>query len=83
MTSESLRRPSRHFAYVDDGAAIYAASFATIRREASFDGIPGDAERLAVRMIHGSGQVDLVSDLVVHPRLVESGRTASPAALRS
>jgi len=29
-----------------------------------------------VRMIHGSGQVDLVSDLVVHPRLVRSARAA-------
>lgn len=76
MTTESLRRPTRHYAYVDDGPAIYVDSFATIRREASFDGLPADAEKLAVRMIHGSGQVDLVADLVVHPRLVESARTA-------
>ena len=46
----------------------------TIRREARFDGIPADAERLAVRMIHGTGQVDLVDDLLVHPRLVAAGR---------
>jgi precorrin-8X/cobalt-precorrin-8 methylmutase len=72
----TLQRPSRHYEYVDDGPAIYVDSFATIRREASFEGIPADAEKLAVRMIHGSGQVDLVSDLVVHPRLVESARTA-------
>ncbi|HRD63542.1 MAG TPA: precorrin-8X methylmutase, partial [Nocardioides sp.] len=27
-------------------------------------------------MVHGSGQVDLVDDLVVHPRLVASARAA-------
>jgi precorrin-8X/cobalt-precorrin-8 methylmutase len=30
-------------------------------------------------MIHGSGQVDLVDDLVVHPRLVAAARTALEA----
>jgi precorrin-8X/cobalt-precorrin-8 methylmutase len=62
--------PTRHYAYVDTGAAIYVDSFATIRREADLSAIPDDAERLAVRMIHGSGQVDLAADLVVHPQLV-------------
>ena len=37
-------------------------------------GVPADAEKVAVRMIHGSGQVDLVADLVVHPRLVVGAR---------
>lgn len=69
-------RPTKRYDYVDSGAAIYVGSFATIRREASFEGIPPDAEKLAVRMIHGSGQVDLVSDLVIHPRLVSSARAA-------
>jgi precorrin-8X/cobalt-precorrin-8 methylmutase len=69
-------RPPRHYDYVADGPAIYRDSFATIRAEASFDGLPADAEKVAVRMIHGSGQVDLVPDLVVHDRLVSSARTA-------
>jgi precorrin-8X/cobalt-precorrin-8 methylmutase len=69
-------RPARHYAYVDDGAAIYVESFATIRREAAFDALPPDAEKVAVRMVHGTGQVDLVDDLVVHPGLVASARTA-------
>ena len=30
-------------------------------------GVPADAEKVAVRMIHGSGQTDLVRDLVIHP----------------
>lgn len=71
-----LAPPPRHYAYVTDGPAIYVESFATIRREAALDRLPADAEKLAVRMIHGSGQVDLVDDLVVHPRLPEAARTA-------
>jgi precorrin-8X/cobalt-precorrin-8 methylmutase len=69
-------RPGRHYDYVDDGPAIYVESFATIRREASFAGLPADAEKVAVRMVHGSGQVDLVPDLVVHPGLVGAARAA-------
>ncbi len=38
-----------------------------------------DAEKLAVRMIHGSGQVDLATDLVVHPRLIGAARAALEA----
>ncbi len=69
-------RPGRHYAYVDQGAAIYADSFATIRREARLDALPAGAETVAVRMVHGTGQVDLVDDLVVHPGLVAAARTA-------
>jgi precorrin-8X/cobalt-precorrin-8 methylmutase len=72
----SPRRPDRHYEYVDDGPAIYADSFATIRREARLDHLPANAERLAVRMIHGTGQVDLADDLVVHPDLVPAARAA-------
>jgi precorrin-8X/cobalt-precorrin-8 methylmutase len=68
--------PGRRFDYVSDGPAIYADSFATIRREADLSTVPSDAERLAVRMIHGSGQVDLASDLVVHPGVVRAARHA-------
>jgi precorrin-8X/cobalt-precorrin-8 methylmutase len=74
-----LRPPPRRYDYVTDGPAIYVDSFATIRREARLDTVPHDAERLAVRMIHGSGQVDLVDDLVVHPGLVSSARAALAA----
>ena len=73
------RRPTRRFAYADSGPDIYVDSFATIRREADLSRIPADAERLAVRMIHGSGQVDLAEDLVVHPELVPAARAAMEA----
>ena len=71
-----LKRPLRHFDYVDNGQDIYVDSFATIREEADLSAIPADAEKLAVRMIHGSGQVDLARDLVVHPQLVSAARSA-------
>ncbi|MEO9325298.1 precorrin-8X methylmutase [Nocardioides sp. C4-1] len=71
--------PTRRFDYVATGPAIYADSFATIRAEADLSSIPAGAEQVAVRMIHGSGQVDLVRDLVVHPRLGEAGRAALAA----
>ena len=69
-------RPPVRYDYVDQGAAIYVDSFATIRRETRLDGVPADAESVAVRMVHGTGQVDLVEDLVVHPQLVGAARTA-------
>lgn len=70
------RRPRRHYDYADRGPAIYAGSFAMIRREADLSGVPADAEKLAVRMIHGSGQVDLARDLLVHRRLATAARAA-------
>lgn len=72
----NLRKPKRRYEYVDSGTAIYVDSFATIRREADLRAVPADAEKLAVRMIHGSGQVDLADDLIVHPQMVPTARAA-------
>ncbi|MGL4174398.1 MAG: precorrin-8X methylmutase [Actinomycetota bacterium] len=71
-----VRRPQRYYDYLDHGADIYLNSFATIRREADCTHLPRSAEKLAVRMIHGSGQVDLVHDLVVHHDLVAAAQRA-------
>jgi precorrin-8X/cobalt-precorrin-8 methylmutase len=49
--------------YERDGAEIYRASFATIRRETDLAGIPAALERVAVRMVHACGMTDLVNDL--------------------
>lgn len=79
MTSphtHDLARPPKRYEYIDDGPAIYVDSFATIRREADLSAIPADAEKLAVRMVHGTGQPNLVADLVIHPGLVAAGRSA-------
>lgn len=49
--------------YIRDGAAIYQASFATIRAEADLARVPKDLEAAAVRIIHACGMVDVVADL--------------------
>ena len=77
--TDLMHRPSRRYDYVDAGPAIYVDSFATIRREADLSAVPADAEKLAVRMIHGSGQVDLAADLVIHPGLIAAARAALDA----
>ncbi|MGY1705888.1 precorrin-8X methylmutase [Geodermatophilus sp. SYSU D00697] len=67
------------FEYVKDGAEIYRRSFATIRAEADLAGLPGDVARVAVRMIHACGQVDLVEDLAFSPGVVARARAALDA----
>ena len=63
-------------AYLRDGAAIYAQSFATIRREADLSGLTPAEARVAVRAIHASGMVDIVGDLRFSPGFAEAARTA-------
>lgn len=75
----SPRRPTRSYDYQPSGPDIYLESFATIRREADLSHLPVHAEKLAVRMIHGSGQVDLAPDLAIHPGLVAAARGALQA----
>lgn len=77
--SHNLLPPRRSHDYLTDGAEIYRRSFATIRAEADLTGIPASAEKLAVRMIHATGQIDLVDDLHIHPDLVPAARAALAA----
>jgi precorrin-8X/cobalt-precorrin-8 methylmutase len=67
------------YEYEKDGAAIYQRSFATIRAEADLAGLPEDIARVAVRMIHACGQVDLVDDLAFSPDVVRRARAALDA----
>jgi precorrin-8X/cobalt-precorrin-8 methylmutase len=67
------------YEYEKDGAAIYRRSFATIRAEADLAGLPEDVARVAVRMIHACGQVDLVADLAFSPDVVRRAREALDA----
>ncbi|MFD6392635.1 precorrin-8X methylmutase [Nocardia sp. NPDC060259] len=62
--------------YLTDGAEIYRRSFATIRDEADLAGFPAEIERVAVRMIHGCGQVDLAGDIAYSPGVVAAARAA-------
>ncbi|GAA2793623.1 precorrin-8X methylmutase [Crossiella cryophila] len=65
--------------YIKDGKEIYRRSFATIRAEADLAGLPPDVARVAVRMIHACGMVDLVADLGHSPGVVASARAALAA----
>ncbi|GAA2475970.1 precorrin-8X methylmutase [Winogradskya humida] len=65
--------------YVRDGAEIYRRSFATIRAEADLSRLPADVARVAVRMIHACGMVDLVEDLAWSPGVVTAARKALQA----
>jgi len=64
--------------YLRDPAAIYAASFETIRREAepALRRLPEAARDLAIRIVHSCGMVDAADDLVVSPDVVAAGRAA-------
>ncbi|WP_321844821.1 precorrin-8X methylmutase [Paraburkholderia bannensis] len=62
--------------YIRDGQAIYRESFATIRAEADLSHIPADLEKLAVRVIHACGMVDVVADLAFSPGAGAAGRAA-------
>lgn len=59
--------------YLRDPAAIYQLSFATIRAEADLSRLDPALHAAAIRMIHASGMVDLVDDIVGDP--------ATPAAV--
>ena len=62
--------------YERDGAEIYRRSFATIRAEADLSGLPAEVARVAVRMIHACGMVDLVRDLAYSPQVAVVARKA-------
>ena len=64
------------YEYEKNGAEIYRRSFATIRAEADLAGLPADLARVAVRMIHACGMVDLVRDLGYHPDVAVAARKA-------
>lgn len=62
--------------YIRDGAEIYRRSFAIIRAEADLSAIPADLEKLAVRVAHASGMVDVIPDLKFSPNAGTPGRAA-------
>jgi precorrin-8X/cobalt-precorrin-8 methylmutase len=62
--------------YERDGAEIYRRSFATIRAEADLAGLDPVLERVAVRMIHACGMVDLVDALAASPGFGKAAQDA-------
>jgi len=65
--------------YIRDGQEIYRRSFSIIRREANLEAIPADLEKLAVRVIHACGNVDVVDELRFSPGAGAAGRAALAA----
>lgn len=66
---------SRH-EYLRDGAAIYAQSFATIRAEADLARFSAEEARVAVRVIHACGMVEIAHDLHFSPQFTVAARQA-------
>lgn len=67
---------SDSYSYLRDPAAIYRASFATIRREARLANLPGDAVDIAVRLIHACGMIDIVDDIAYTKDAASAARAA-------
>jgi precorrin-8X/cobalt-precorrin-8 methylmutase len=65
---------SERHAYIRDGAAIYERSFGIIRAEADLKRFLPEEERLAVRIIHASGMVEIARDIVFSPGVVATAR---------
>jgi precorrin isomerase len=72
-SNSTVRRP---LDYIRDGAEIYRQSFATIRAEADLELLPADMSKIAVRLIHACGMVDIVGDLDYTDDAVAIGRAA-------
>jgi precorrin-8X/cobalt-precorrin-8 methylmutase len=62
--------------YETDGPAIYRESFSIIRREAALERFAADEERVAVRMIHAAGMVELAAHILFRDRVVAKARAA-------
>ncbi len=62
--------------YIRDGQEIYRRSFSIIRAEADLSRIPADLEKLAVRVAHASGMVDVIGDLAFSEGAGAAGRAA-------
>ena len=65
--------------YIRDGAEIYRRSFAIIRAEADLARFPPEEEKVAVRVIHAAGMVEVASDLVFAPGAVAAAKAALEA----
>jgi len=62
--------------YIRDGAAIYRQSFATIRAEADLSGFTPEEARVAVRVIHACGMVEVARQIRFDPRFTRAARDA-------
>lgn len=65
--------------YETNGAEIYRQSFSTIRREADLQRFTPGEERVAVRMIHAAGMVELAAHVQFSAGVVAAGQRALEA----
>jgi precorrin-8X/cobalt-precorrin-8 methylmutase len=65
--------------YIKDGAEIYRRSFAIIRAEADLARFTMEEERVAVRIIHASGMVEVAADIAFSPGAALAGIRALEA----
>ncbi|MEM7525600.1 MAG: precorrin-8X methylmutase [Pseudomonadota bacterium] len=70
------KRPARKMSYQRDPAAIYAASFATVRDEARLDHLPEDLRDVAIRLVHSCGMVDIPNRLAWSDDVAAAARAA-------
>lgn len=61
------------FDYIKDPAEIYRESFATVEREAALENLPEGMKRVAVRLVHSCGMIDIVDDLTFSEDAAQSG----------
>jgi precorrin-8X/cobalt-precorrin-8 methylmutase len=78
MVMASRQLPPR-YAYLRDGDAIRAASFARIAQEADLARVPAELRPIAVRIAHAAGDVSVIADLAASPGAVAAGRAALAA----
>ena len=62
--------------YIRDGAEIYRHSFAIIRAEADLKRFNKAEERVAVRIIHACGMVEVAKDIKMSPGFADNARWA-------
>lgn len=63
-------------AYIRDGAEIYRRSFAIIRAESDLARFSPTEERVAVRLIHACGMVEVAREIVMSPAFADNARWA-------
>ena len=67
---------TRYYDYSRDGTEIYEKSFETIRLESDLSRFSEIEARVAVRIIHACGMVDLAGDLQFSPGFADAARDA-------
>lgn len=62
--------------YIHDGKTIYQHSFATIRKEADLSRFTEDEARIAVRVIHACGRIEITKHILFSHDFIDKGEQA-------